>query len=816
MPGSRFCRVIARSILALLLCFASVSVLAQQVNWTGEWDSTWRNRGARVTLQQSGEQVTGTYRLYGGVLEGVANGREFQGVWKESGREGRFVAMMAADNMTFTARFGTGEWMTGIRVIDDNKFLGRELDRSIPAMTMYHFLSIMNAVGPGRMELQSEASQLIDFTQANNPAISELDYTQALFSVLNRLTFRVWAMHAPPGGSEASFSLKQAGTEVALDLRMVKKEGQWFIFPPPLSVLDTARHALEAARPKIQDARLQGLHSPRDTLRTLVRAFSSEGGSLDLAMSTLNMSQLSALAKEYEGPKLARYVNRSLQRIGSLTWQEVPDDPSRDTSYVHFEHPMGRISIGPTVTEHGVIWQFTPETLQTIRSVYAALDNFPPGEVSYQQSPKESLYFQTRDLVSRGYTGLVKQLGPMEAWQWVGLLVVFIFAYGLGKILNMLFYTLFLGRFQPPSEQAPIVRWMFLWSFRLLVVGVALRLSDRVLSFPDFIQVALVTMSWTCIILSSMMLILLGVGMVVSYFKASNVVPGNHMTLVSFTAGIVRVVVVVFAILLLAEVLQVPYQSVLAGLGIGGLAVALAAQSTLQNFISGITLYFDKPIAVGDYCRFGDKTGTVEFIGMRSTRIRTLARTLLTIPNSEFSNMQIENYAKRDSIFLNTVVKLRYEASPDQLRFLLAEIRKLLLSHPKIAADPLRVRFAGFGEHSLDIEIFAYALTNEYTEFVAIREDVYLRMMQLIENSGVKLAVPSVVHYNTDDQLPDKADAQASEEQVERWRKEGTLPFPDFRWQDKADMRETLDYPPDGSSLRSEDDSSAGPELTSR
>ncbi len=816
MPRYNFCSVIVRGFLALFFCFVSTSVFAQQADWTGEWDSTWRNRAARVTLKQTGEQVTGTYRLYGGSLEGVVKGREFQGVWKEGGRQGPFVAVMSADNMTYTARFGTGEWMTGIRVVDDNKFLGRELDRSIPALTMYHFLSIMNAVGPGRMELQSEASQLIDFTQIPNLAISELDYTQALFAVLNRLTFRVWGMHEPSAGSEVSFTLRQAGTEVALNLRFNKIGDQWFISPPPLHVLAETRHALEMARPKMQNARLQGLHSPRDTMRTLVQAFSSEGGSLDLAMSTLNMSHLSALAKEYEGPKLARYINRSLQRIGSLTWQEVPDDPNRDAAYVHFEHPMGRIAIGPTATENGVVWQFTPETLQTIRSVYAALDNFPPGEASYQQSPKESLYFQARDLVSKGYTGLVRQLGPMEAWQWVGLLVVFIFAYVLGKVLNMLFYTLVLGRFQRPSEQAPVVRWMFLWSFRLLVVGVALRLSDRVLSFPDFIQVALVAMSWTCIILSSMMLILLGIGMTVSYSRASNVVPSNHLTLVSFVAGIARVVVVVFAILLLAEVLQVPYQSVLAGLGIGGLAVALAAQSTLQNFISGITLYFDKPIAVGDFCRFGDKTGTVEFIGMRSTRIRTLARTLLTIPNSEFSNMQIENYAKRDSIFLNSIVKLRHEASPDQLRFLLVEIRRLLLSHPKVAADPLRVRFAGFGEHSLDIEIFAYVLTKEYTEFVAVREDIYLRIMQLIEASGVKLAVPSVVHYNTEDQLPDPSGGQASEEHVERWRKEGTLPFPDFRWQDKADMRETLDYPPDGSPARSENESSADPGLPSR
>lgn len=750
MPSSKAGGLVRRFFLALVICLLSPLACAEQFDWTGEWDSSWRHRGARVSLVQSGEHITGEYRLYGGTVEGTADGREFRGVWKEGGRQGRFVAVMSTDTKTFTARFGTGEWMTGIRVIDDNEFLGQELDRSIPAMTLYHFLSIMNAVGPGRMELQSEASQFIDFTQKDGP-VSELDYTQTLFAVLDKLTFRVWPALARHGESEVAVTLGQAGTDVTVDLGFIKKGDEWFISPPPTSVLEAALQALKRARPQNPVAGLQGLESPRDTLRTLVRSFSEGGGALELAVSTLNMSELSALAKEYKGPKLARYINRSLQRIGSFTWQEVPDDPLRSSPYQHFEHPMGSIEIGPVMTEEGVIWQFTPETLQTIRAVYAALDNFPPNEVFYLKPHKESLYFQARDIVSNGYIGFVRQLGPMEVWQWLGLLVVLIIAFGLGKALNAVFHAWVLGRFLHRPAQSALARWLFLWSFRFLAVGVALRVSDRILSFPDLVQVALVAVSWTCIILSSMMLILLGVGVIVDHIKVSSAVHSNHMTPLSFVAGIVRAVVVVFAILLLADVLQVPYQSVLAGLGLGGLAVALAAQSTLQNFISGITLYFDKPIAVGDYCRFGDKTGIVEFIGMRSTRIRTPERTLLTIPNSEFSNMQIENYAKRDSMFLNPTLKLRYETSPDQLRCLLVELRKLLLKHPKVAENPLRVRFAGFGMHSLDVEIFAYVMSSDDAEFVAVREDIYLHIMEAVEASGAKLAVASVAHCSPAD-----------------------------------------------------------------
>lgn len=803
---SQFISLILRTTLTVFIWLSIPVASAQQADWTGEWDSTWRDRGARITLEQNEGHVTGSYMLYGGTIEGIADGRELRGTWKEGGRQGQFVAVMSADDLTFTARFATGEWMTGIRVISDNQFLGQELDQSLPAMTMYHFLSIMNAVGPGKMELKSEASHFIDFSQLHNLAVSELQYTQTLFSVLDRLTFRVWGIQPIPGKTKLTVTLGQAGSDVEFHLTFIKKDNKWFISPPPLQALEITLDELKQMRPQNRDLKLQGLQSPRDTLRTLVRSFMFDDGkaSIELATSTLNMSELSDLAKEYEGPKLARYINRSIQRIGTPTWQEIPDDPGRTTTYRYFEHPLGSIAIGPVITEEGVIWQFTPKTLQVIRSVYAALDNFPRNEVSYLQPQKESLYFKVRDAVSNVYSGFIWQLGPMEVWQWLGLLTVLILAYALGKILNFLFYFIVMGRFQPPSEQTPTVRWLYLWSFRLLAVGVALRISDRALSFPDLVQVVIVTLSWTCIILSTMMLTLLAIGVIVRYIKTQELVQSNHMTLVSFTAGIIRMVVVVYAILLLADVLRVHYQSVLAGLGIGGLAVALAAQSTLQNFISGITLYFDKPIAVGDYCRFGEKTGTVEFIGMRSTRIRTLTRTLLTIPNSEFSNMQIENYAKRDSMFLNPQLRLRYETSPDQLRYLLVELRKLLLAHPKVSSDPLRVRFAGFGEHSLDIDVFAYVMSKDYTEFVGIREDIYLRMMQVIEQSGAKLAVPAVVHYNTEDTMPDQTEVQAGEEQIERWRQEGKLPFPDFTWQEKADMRETLDYPPVGSVLKDE------------
>jgi MscS family membrane protein len=241
---------------------------------------------------------------------------------------------------------------------------------------------------------------------------------------------------------------------------------------------------------------------------------------------------------------------------------------------------------------------------------------------------------------------------------------------------------------------------------------------------------------------------------------------------------------------------------ILAGLGIGGLAVALAAQKTLENFFGGLSLVADHPVRVGDFCKFGTQQGTVEDIGLRSTRVRTLDRTVVTIPNSDFATMQIENFASRDRMRLTTTIGLRYETTPDQLRWLLVELKKLLLAHPKVSPDPARVRFINFGSYSLDIEIFAYVTTGDGDEFMAVREDVFLRIMDLVTASGTGFAFPSQVSYTAPDTGTDEERRKAAEAQVASWRENRALFLPDIPGDRAAEISDTLEWPPEGSPSR--------------
>jgi MscS family membrane protein len=248
-----------------------------------------------------------------------------------------------------------------------------------------------------------------------------------------------------------------------------------------------------------------------------------------------------------------------------------------------------------------------------------------------------------------------------------------------------------------------------------------------------------------------------------------------------------------------AERLGLPVYGIIAGLGVGGVALALAAQPTIENLIGGFSLFADKPVRVGDFCQYGDALGTVEAIGFRSTRLRGIDRTLTTIPNAALSKMPIVSYAERDRMLIRTVIGVRYETSPEQLRYILTKLREMLLGHPRIHPDPARVRFVGFGASSQNIEMFAYAVTRDWGEFLGIQEDVLLRVIDVVQQSGSGFAFPSQTLYFARDGGLNADRTQAAEAHVRQWRQDGCLPFPEFSPEQARRIRGILVYPPPGS-----------------
>jgi MscS family membrane protein len=203
--------------------------------------------------------------------------------------------------------------------------------------------------------------------------------------------------------------------------------------------------------------------------------------------------------------------------------------------------------------------------------------------------------------------------------------------------------------------------------------------------------------------------------------------------------------ILVFVLIIAAVLTAWGYNTttLLAGLGIGGVALALASQKTIENLFGSVAVISDRPVSVGDFCKFGSSTGTVEDIGLRSTRIRTPDRTLLTVPNGAFSTMTLENFDRRDKMLFHVTLNLRRNTTPDQMRALLQSCTKLLKDNPKFQTGSVPVRFVGIGAYSLDIEVFTYVLTLDGDEFMKIQQDLFLSIMDAVESAGTALAVPT-------------------------------------------------------------------------
>lgn len=235
-------------------------------------------------------------------------------------------------------------------------------------------------------------------------------------------------------------------------------------------------------------------------------------------------------------------------------------------------------------------------------------------------------------------------------------------------------------------------------------------------------------------------------------------------SLLSLTRRVLDVLIFVIVALIALSRMDVNVTAALAGLGIGGLAIGLGAQKTFENLLGGISILTDKAIVVGDSCKIGDRAGTVEDIGLRSTRIRTEEWTVVSIPNGTVATATLENFRFRDKILCKQLVRLRYDLSPDHVRYVLAQIRGVLAKNPKVESATTRVRVLKFGDYSIDVEVYAYILERDYGLYLAAQEALILDVLDTLDRTGGALALPSQTTIVNQDAWVDPEKAAAAKQ----------------------------------------------------
>jgi MscS family membrane protein len=260
----------------------------------------------------------------------------------------------------------------------------------------------------------------------------------------------------------------------------------------------------------------------------------------------------------------------------------------------------------------------------------------------------------------------------------------------------------------------------------------------------------------------------------------------------------VKIIVVVVAMLAWAKNAGFNISTLIAGLGVGSLAIALAAQRTMENIIGAVTIYAARPIRPGDFCRFGDLRGTVEEIGLRSVTVRTLDRTRVFIPNAKFAADQVENISVRDRIRFLKYLQLQMPTS-EQLRVILGELREMLSAHPKVQPGTISVRLVDIEAATAVFKVDAGVMTADYQTYLAIAEDLNLRIIEIVHDNGAIFSGPGQVLQVRDFHKASDETMSEVTAKLDDWRANEQLPFPDLSEERKAEVEASLIYPPTGS-----------------
>lgn len=402
---------------------------------------------------------------------------------------------------------------------------------------------------------------------------------------------------------------------------------------------------------------------------------------------------------------------------------------------------------------------------------------------------------------------LVKnQFGGMPVWQWLAMIVAIPIAVGLGWLVLALLEVP-LRWWAQRKGQLDMASWRsvsgpaWLLSATLIHQLFVYRLRMPLLPRHYYFEVTSIAL-----ILSATWIFWRAVRWSLHRVRIQALARGHAGTgsLILLGERILKPLIFGLGILLILGNLGFNMSTALAGLGIGGLAIGFGAQKTIENLFGGVSVLGDEVFRVGDVCRFGDRTGVVEDIGLRSTRIRTDDRTLVAIPNGTVATINVENLSRRDKILFKTTLGLRVDSKPDHVRFVLTEVRKLLYSHPKVETASVRVRLTDVAGSSLNIEVFAYILTREFNEYAAVREDLLLRILDIMEDSGGTLALPAQTLYLSRDTGVEKQKADMAARKIAELRQGKQLPFPDFHQDEISSFQGSIEYPPSESTLRNQ------------
>ncbi len=471
------------------------------------------------------------------------------------------------------------------------------------------------------------------------------------------------------------------------------------------------------------------------------------------AERALNFSELPPAMLNESSRRLTMQLKEILDRMDMPPLESIPDAKAMaDAELKRWTLPnseirIARVERGPRTGEY----LFNPETIQRLPEFYLKVKDLP-----YKPNASPGLYdFFTYTpaglaLALRGVVPPRWLLNPprwacatfldQPLWRWFGIavllsvgLAIILFCFRLSRRLSK--RKGFLGR------SSHLLRPLSL----VIVTPVTAFILAEVLRISGVVYEVATRSLWSVFFLSLTWSVWVAGGVV-----AESVIAGEKLhkgsidsQLIRLTLRLLTTIAAITILILGADHLGLPAYSVLAGLGVGGLAVALGAQQTLANLLGSLIIMFEKPFAVGHWVKIEDIEGTVETVGFRSTRIRTFYNSLVTIPSSQVVNSTVDNMGLRAYRRVKTFLNLTYDTPTEKIQAFAEGIREIILNHPKTYKDNIQVVFHDFGAHSLDILVYFFLRVPDWTAELAERQGILLEILELAEKIDVQFAFPT-------------------------------------------------------------------------
>jgi MscS family membrane protein len=456
------------------------------------------------------------------------------------------------------------------------------------------------------------------------------------------------------------------------------------------------------------------------------------------AAEYLDLRNLPEDVAELGGPELARQFNHILSRavwFDDYSVTEAADGVQGDGLPAYRDELLtvntseGPVPIWMQQVPRGdgaKIWKLSNRSIALIPELYEEFSFSPPVERIRGWFPEDAAF-----------------LG-IETFKWFIVIVVALLSWPVFYLVALLFSRLLSS---PEREIYPFVKNVFTGPLVLISVLTVGQKTIVKLGAGVYAQEAMKVQTLSTIALVWVVWAILNLFKNYQQSKLTAIGRPGAAKLMQPLTTLLKILTLVFGLLFWLNNIGVNITTVLAGLGVGGLAVALALQKPLEDMMGALTIFTQAPIRVGDFVRYGTEMGTVEDIGLRTTRLRTLTNTVVSVPNALIASVETENLSYRTKIRYWPTLRLRYDTTPDQMRAVMDGIRQALELHEQVYDDPLRVRFTDFDEDAMLVKIHSFVKTTDITEFLEIAEDLNFQVMEIVHNAGVRFALPGRALY---------------------------------------------------------------------